>query len=37
MLYMSGVIAVDAVARTVVTGYDDLPAAACEPLKSLVT
>ena len=35
MLYMSGVIAVDAAARTVVTRYEDLPAAACAPLKTL--
>jgi enamine deaminase RidA (YjgF/YER057c/UK114 family) len=35
MLYMSGVIAVDALTRTVVTRYDDLPTAACESLKSL--
>ena len=35
MLYMSGVIAVDAAARTVVTRYEDLPAAAHAPLKTL--
>jgi len=35
MLYMSGVIAVDAAALTVVTRYEDLPSIACAPLKTL--
>ena len=35
MLYLSGVIAVDPVARRVVTSYDDLPGSASAALKSL--
>ena len=35
LLYLSGVIAVDPVARKVITAYDDLPAAAQSQLQTL--